>query len=250
MGEMEVIIDHYVRRLRNHPSLMLWCGGNELYEKGDKAPVTVSHPMISMMNKRVSALDGSRRFVPGTPSGPTIGSSLEVFGKGVCYDVHGPWNLPYSGGDMTMASVEAFWDRCDALFMSEVGVPGAASVELLEKYKGDCVLLPASDCNPYWRSVNWWLQWDEYLSKGGNPGNVSEYVAWSQKRQTEGLSMALRKNKARFPACGGFIIWMGHDSFPCPLNTSIIDFDGNLKPAAMAVSKIWKTEPGKLRQVM
>ena len=246
IDEMRDIVDHYLFRLRNHASILLWCGGNELYERGDTAPITVAHPMAAMMKERVEALDGERRFVPGTPSGPTIGSSLEVFGKGVCYDVHGPWNLPYSGPDMTMESVEAFWDKCDALFMSEVGVPGAASVELMNKYKGDCILLPANETNPYWRSVNWWLQWDEYLAKGGNPSSITGYVTWSQKRQTDGLSIALRKNKARFPACGGFIIWMGHDCFPCPINTSIIDIDGNLKPAAHAVSEIWKTNPEKL----
>ena len=58
--------------------------------------------------------------------------------------------------------------------------------------------------------------------------------------------IALRKSKARFPACGGFLVWMGHDSFPCPLNTSIIDFDGALKPAAHALSAIWKTNPENL----
>jgi beta-mannosidase len=68
------------------------------------------------------------------------------------------------------------------------------------------------------------------------------YIKWSQQRQTEGLVNALKINKERFPACGGFIIWMGHDSFPCMINTSIIDFDGNLKPAAYELSKIWKSK--------
>ncbi len=246
VDEMREIVDHYIVRLRNHPALLIWCGGNELYEMGDTAPITVGHPMAAMMKERLDALDNTRRFVPGTPSGPTIGSSLEVFGKGVCYDVHGPWNLPYSGSDMSMESVEEFWDRCDALFMSEVGVPGSSPVEILEKYRGECQVLPATDSNPYWRSVNWWLQWEEYLAKGGNPDDLDGYVSWSQRRQSEGLAIALRKNKARFPSCGGFIIWMGHDCFPCPINTSIIDFEGNPKPAALVVSEIWKTAPNKL----
>ena len=246
INEMQEIVDHYIFRLRNHASLLIWCGGNELYELDNSAPIKDTHPMAAMMKRRIEILDGTRRFVPGTPSGPTIESSLAKFGKGISYDVHGPWNLPYSGPDMTMESVEEFWDKCDALFMSEVGVPGAASIELLNKYKGSCILLPADEKNPYWKSVNWWLQWNEYLAKGGNPNSITGYVQWSQKRQTDGLVMALRKNKARFPACGGFVIWMGHDCFPCPLNTSIIDFDGNLKPAAYALSEIWKTAPDKL----
>ncbi len=32
--EITEIARHYVTRLEHHPSLMLWCGGNELYQKG------------------------------------------------------------------------------------------------------------------------------------------------------------------------------------------------------------------------
>ncbi|MCL6101336.1 MAG: hypothetical protein M1292_02430, partial [Bacteroidetes bacterium] len=74
--------------------------------------------------------------------------------------------------------------------------------------------------------------------------SLNAYVTWSQERQAKGLAIALKACKKRFPACGGFIIWMGHDSFPCTANTSIIDFDGNPKPAAYELSKIWKTDYG------
>ncbi|MHB1001132.1 MAG: hypothetical protein ACYC27_17960 [Armatimonadota bacterium] len=43
----------------------------------------------------------------------------------------------------------------------------------------------------------------------------------------------------RFPKCGGVILWMGHDCFPCPANTSVVDFNGDPKPAAIAISKIF-----------
>lgn len=47
--------------------------------------------------------------------------------------------------------------------------------------------------------------------------------------------------KARFPRCGGVLMWSGHDTFPLTINTSLIDFDGNLKPAALAVAEVWRT---------
>src|SRR5450759_1705188 len=75
------------------------------------------------------------------------------------------------------------------------------------------------------------------MVNGKEPLSLEEYVAWSQERQTTGLSIALKANKSRFPECGGFIIWMGHDSYPCPVNTSILDFDGNLKPVAVELRK-------------
>ena len=240
---MSKIVESYVARLRYHVSLLLWCGGNELYEMGDTAPVNDKHPMIRDMKAFVNAKDPGRRFVTGSPSGIAIGGGLDTFGKGICWDVHGPWSLPYSAADHTMKSVADFWSRDDSRFHSEVGVAGAMSAEMINKYRGSYAALPATTANPLWRQVSWWIEWGDFLADHGGkePASLEEYVAWSQGRQTEGLGIALKANKSRFPACGGFIIWMGHDSFPCPVNTSILDFEGNPKPSALEVSKIWKS---------
>jgi beta-mannosidase len=240
---MSKISERYVTRLRHHVSVLLWCGGNELYEYGDVAPVTDKHPMIRCMKEIVKAEDPGRRFVPGSPSGPTIYGGLDKFGKKMSWDVHGPWTLPFSGSDKTMKGVSEFWSLDDALMHSEVGVAGAMSAEMINKYCGGFSALPANMTNPLWRTVSWWIEWDDFIrdNSGKEPQTIGEYVKWSQNRQTEGLSIALKANKSRFPECGGFIIWMGHDCYPCPVNTSIIDFEGNPKPAAYEVSKIWKS---------
>lgn len=243
VNEISKIATYYVNRLQHHASLLLWCGGNELYEMGDTAPITDKHVMINAIKNVVSLLDPSRRFVVGSPSGPSISADLASVGKGVHEDVHGPWNLPYTSTDQTMKAVEDYWTRNDAMFLSEVGVPGATSLEIMNKYKGDFPLIPASMENPLWRNVSWWIQWDEYKSTNNDTNDIDEYIKWSQNRQTEGLTIALKKSKERFPECGGFIIWMGHDSFPCMVNTSIIDFDGKPKPVLEELSKIWKENP-------
>ena len=157
-------------------------------------------------------------------------------------DVHGPWTLPYTASDRTMNAVRNFWKLDDALIHSEVGVAGAMSAEMINKYRGEYSALPANMNNTLWRQVSWWIEWTDFLNdhNGKEPLSLEEYVAWSQERQTTGLSIALKANKSRFPECGGFIIWMGHDSYPCPVNTSILDFDGNLKPVAVELSKICK----------
>jgi beta-mannosidase len=239
---MSKISESYVKRLRHHVSLLLWCGGNELYELGDIAPVTDKHPMIRCMKEIVKAEDPGRRFVTGSPSGPTIYGGLNNFGKGVSWDVHGPWTLPFTTTDRTMNAVTNFWSLDDALFHSEVGVAGAMSAEMINKYRGKFPALPANMNNILWRQVSWWIEWNDFLNdhNGREPGSLEEYVDWSQNRQSTGLTIALKASKSRFPQCGGFIIWMGHDSYPCPVNTSIIDFDGNIKPVAIELSKIWK----------
>ena len=240
---MAVIARSYVQRLRHHASLLMWCGGNELYELGNKGNVTDKHPMIRCIKEIVMAEDPGRRFVPGSPSGINRLGGLDNFGKGINWDTHGPWGLPFSRNDRTMAAVEKYWQLDDALMHSEVGASGAQSVEMTNKYKGGFNAFPANKENPLWDQSGDWVEWDVYLEEhqGKEPPSLNAYVTWSQERQAKGLAIALKACKKRFPACGGLIIWMGHDSFPCTANTSIIDFDGNPKPAAYKLSKIWKT---------
>ena len=239
---MSKIVRHYVSRLQHHSSIMLWCGGNELYTRGDVTTVTDSHVMIAEMKEILNAIDPSRRFTFGSPSGPNIYASRSNFGSGGNWDTHGPWKLPFTAEDKTMDGVRDYWGDNDALFISEAGVPGAMSAEMIRKYAGDFNPLPANIENPIWRNVNWWIDWDEYVIDNTDKATqtLENYVAWSQKRQSDGLTIAVKSFKDRFPACGGFLIWMGHDCFPCMVNTSILDFEGNPKPAAIELSKIWK----------
>lgn len=248
--QMAEIVRHYVSRNRHRASMLLWCGGNELYEYGDNAVVSTRHKMIGMMATMVAALDPITRFVPGSPSGINIWGGRNNFGKGVNWDTHGPWTLPFSPTDSTMKAVQEYWAADDALMHSEVGVPGAMSAAMIYKYRGKYEVFPISAANPYWNEFNWWL--DDFAQfekrahaakKNSEKAAFGRFVAWSQQRQAEGLAIALKACKDKFPATGGFILWMGHDAYPAPVNTSIIDFEGNLKPAAHALQKIWQVPP-------
>lgn len=240
INEMSEIVQHYITRLQHHPSIFIWCGGNELRGNDDK-PVTVNHRMIAMMKQLTNSIDPLRRFVASSPSGPNFDANYNNFGSGDNWDIHGPWTLPFKEKDNTMNAVKDYWQKNDALFISEAGVPGAMSADMIRKYSGAYNPLPGNDENPVWKVVNWWVEWNDYLRENtGKENDLENYVEWSQKRQTQGLSIALGETKKRFPKCGGFIIWMGHDSYPCMVNTSIMDFEGNLKPAAIELSKIWK----------
>jgi beta-mannosidase len=93
---------------------------------------------------------------------------------------------------------------------------------------------------PLWRRTSWWIELPEFIQeKGRPPQNLEEYVDWSQKRQAEALAIVAGELKKKFPRCGGVIFWMGHDCFPCTANTPIIDFDGNPRPAALALKEVF-----------
>jgi beta-mannosidase len=155
----------------------------------------------------------------------------------VHWDVHGPW---HAKGRLE-EDWTRYWTQNDGLFHSEVGVAGASSVEIIRDYKGDLPELPGTLENPLWRRTSWWIDWPTFVEEyGREPADLEEFVAWSQERQRQALAIAVGATKARFPRCGGFLLWMGHDSFPCTSNTSIIDFHGELKPAARAVADIFR----------
>jgi beta-mannosidase len=193
--------------------------------------------MIRMLAEIVQQEDPSRRFIPSSPSGPSFSAERKRFGEGVHWDVHGPWHL---NGDLETEWL-GYWRDNDALFHSEVGVAGASSVEIIRAFKGDLEETPGTLSNPLWRRSSWWIDWPAFVEQlGREPANLEEFVSWSHSRQARALENAARETKQRFPRCGGIIIWMGHDCFPCTANTSIIDFNGNRKPAAEAVAAVFR----------
>jgi len=240
---MAQIVESYIRRRHYHASLIAWSGGNELYNKENTQPLDFSHPLLAKAKEVCEKLDLHHRIMPTSPSGPTIYYNPELNGKGIQWDVHGPWWLPFEPTDTEFSNIRAYWESSDALFHSEAGVPGASSVELIEKYLGNYPALPVSVENPVWGQFSWWIEVDKFeQEKGRQLQTLDEYVAWQQNRQTKGLAIAIEAAKNRFPSCGGFIIWMGHDCFPCPANTSVFDYEGNAKPVVADIVRIWKSK--------
>jgi beta-mannosidase len=238
------IAESYIARRQYHVSLLLWCGGNELQggldgsHAGIGRPVDDSHPLIKRLEQIVAANDPGHRFVATSSSGPLFSAERKNFGQGLHWDVHGPWKA-----DADLEVWRQYWQDVDALFHSEVGSPGASPAEIIQRFKGDCDPLPGDESNPLWRRTGWWIEWPLFIQeKGHAPASLEEYVMWSQDRQAKALAIVARALKDKFPRCGGVIFWMGHDCFPCAANTSIVDYDGQPKPAALALAKIFRNE--------
>lgn len=228
----------FLVRQSHHVSLIIWCGGNELRAaKTGDTPVGLDHPLIRRFHNLVRKLAPNRRFLSSTPSGPRFSADRSEFGKGVHWAVNGPWKAEGRLTDYWAA----YWAEDDALFRSEVGAPGPSSAALIRQYSGGHEALPITLANPLWRRSPWWVESLQFVEEHGRePANLEEYVEWGQARQAEALRIAAGACKQRFPRCGGFIVWMGHDCFPCFANTSILDFDGEPKPAALALARVWQ----------
>ncbi|EIQ01388.1 hypothetical protein OpiT1DRAFT_05964 [Opitutaceae bacterium TAV1] len=254
-----------VRRIRHRVSLLQWCGGNELQGGPDGArtgvgrPVDCGHPCIHILDIIVSEEDGDHRFIPTSPTGPRFMADRAEFGRGLHHEVHGPWG---SSGFLDMADWCDYWEKDDALFRSEVAGSSPASVEIILKYAAGMPVWPPDKSMWWMHSSAWWIRSDRlapYLggtdgAAGGeraarqNPeGILVRYVGDEQREHAESIAIAAGACKHRFPRCGGFLAWMGHDSFPLPINTSIIDFDGGRKQAFAALAGVFHAPGGGVR---
>ncbi|OHB54152.1 MAG: hypothetical protein A2Y12_16885 [Planctomycetes bacterium GWF2_42_9] len=229
------IAESFICRRKHHISLLMWCGGNELRaSKKTDDPIEFDHPLIKELVNVFINKDPKRKFIPSTPFGPSFCAYEHNYGKGLHWAVNGPWKI-----DGTLEDWERYWRADDSLARTEIGCPGPSSTEIIEKYCGDIDPFPCNLENPLWARTPWWCEWKEFISENGRqPVDLNEYVAWGTNRQSKALVISIQNCLHRLGQCGIFIIWMGHDCFPCTANTSILDFEGNYKPAAYQIKKI------------
>lgn len=235
------VAESYCRELADHPCLIAISGGNELQFVDDDGriagQITTAHPLIAAVREEVARWLPGVRFLSTSPSGPAFTGETPLMGRGVLEDVHGPWfSLPAD-------ELEAYWSADDSILRSEMGCQGAAAAETIRRY-GGADAWPSAPGNPWWRhSSAWWHAADRDLLAAA--GSLEEYVRLSQERQARQLAYAAWRTKSRGAA--GFIVWMGHDVWPCPVNTSIIDVDGVPKTAYHALAAIFRSSREELR---
>jgi len=237
----------FIKRRRHHASMCIWCAGNELQgtvdgqKYGTGKPCQADHPMLSALAEVTAEHDDVHRYLYNSPSGPLVGGGPESYGKGLLYDVHGPYNLFAGREDM-----ENYWRGDDSLFRSECCCPGNNPDDITEYYSNGRPVWPADRTNPLWcKPISWWVVSDEFAAANGRPAQtLAEFTEWSQNQQAINLSYAARACKNRFPECGGFLLWGSHDTWPQPANTTIIDFWARPKPAALALGEVWRGAQG------
>ncbi len=241
---LEEIFRSFIARRHHHASLFLWAGGNEQFSgqydpDGNTAmvPTDTTHPMYARLAAVAAEADPGRRFIPASPTGPRFNYNERDVGKFLHENVHGPYGPGADGLD----AWRTYWEKQDAQFRAELGTPGTAQVDVIRAYAGGLDPMPVDEYNPVWRRpVSWWVERTVFLAeKGHEPATLEEYVEWSQARQAEALATAMTICKDNFPRNGGVLLWCGHDSYPTPTNCSIIDYENNPKPAALALKEIW-----------
>lgn len=239
------VVDN-VLRLRNHPSLALWCGNNEidwLYDmktsSGDiRSPFYGESIYHELIPEVLEELDPSRPYWPSSPYGAESGQDAndpntgdrhnwQVWHGSVYPRQHGEEPvLDYSIQGVTFKN----YKQDDALFSSEFGMHASANRYTLEKN------MPAGEF--YWGSQEMaYRNKDTNHQKGillmegytGIPANIEEYMNFSMLTQAEGLKYGIEHFRRNNDRNSGALVWQLNDSWP---GTSWAMIDYELLPKA------------------
>jgi beta-mannosidase len=233
--EAEII----VRRLCNHPSLVLWCGDNEndwIYQR----ELAVDPNLVyrgERLNKEiipevVARLDPKRGYVPSTPFGH--GPDVNASDSG---DQHN-WEVTLMGPSLEAKADFTQYAKDKGSFVSEFGLLCPPNRETLRT-----MLAPGQR---FVGSADWHFH-NNTLEKGVQLAVVKtfwacertslpNYVRMLQAYHAEGLKFAFEHYRHRMYDCGGALFWQYNDSWGT-IGWSIIDYYLRKKPSYYAVRR-------------
>ncbi|MFP4187124.1 MAG: glycoside hydrolase family 2 protein, partial [Acholeplasmataceae bacterium] len=223
-----------IKSTRNHVSLGVWCGGNELMGL-DYVPSTYDNRNIGMLLELVKEYDPQRFMYPTTASGPI--QFGDIHNKGKNHDIHGTWR--YGG----VKDHYTYFNEIDSLFHGEFGVEGMASLASLKKFLSAEHLDGSftTENNYVWRhhGAEWWDTTERDTGIFGQLEDLETRITLSQFVQYEGLRYALEANRRRAFENSGSIIWQINEPFPNVSCTSLVDYYLKPKPALRAAKQAY-----------
>jgi beta-mannosidase len=244
-------IDNVVR-LRNHPSIALWCGNNEMntawshYSKGgwgwketysikdreeiQKAYLAIFHDILP--NVVMNYTDGDDYW----PSSPQAGFEPQKHAgyENTSGDMHywGVWH-----GQQTFDNFEKYKAR----FMSEYGFQSFPDFETVKKYTLPVDYnIESAVMSSHQRSGIGNLRIKEYMSWDYNvPSDFEDFLYMSQVLQARGVKMAIEAHRRAMPYTMGTMYWQINDCWPVA-SWSSTDYYHKWKALHYAVKKVYE----------
>lgn len=223
-----------VRRLRNHPSLALWCGNNEnqwLAAHWPKSTPNVRvlgcHLYDEVLPEVVKQEDPSTSYWPSSPFGGDEPNSQD------CGDRH-DWDVWHGGGDYSK------YLQDNSRFVSEFGFASSCGLKAW-----DSCLAP-EDKHPFSDAVKWHnktgIAYEKYIGFTAEhfpePRTLEDLIYYTQLNQSEALKCGVehwRRHKGR---CWGTIFWQLEDCWPVQ-SWAVIDSAGEPKAAYFGMKRFY-----------
>jgi len=212
-----------ITRVRQHPSLAFWCGGNELFNHW--SGMTDQSLALRLLNKNCYELDRETPFIATAPLG----------GMG-----HGDYRfLDEHGREVFQIFAQA---RCTAY--SEFGCPGPASVETLRRIIPEAERFPPR-AGTAWEAHHALGAWDmdpgtwlceATIERYFGPSNtLEELVARGQLLQAVGYQCLFEEARRQKPVSAMALNWCFNEPWPTAANNSLVSWPAEPKPAYAAV---------------
>ncbi|WP_442591067.1 glycoside hydrolase family 2 protein [Pedobacter sp. AW31-3R] len=160
-----------IKMVRNHASLAIWCGGNEITPPDDI--------LIPLRDSILPALDGTRWFIDYSNSDDMSRNTLGGNGDG-----------PY-----TIQNVATFWETRTYPFNSEVGSVGVGDMESLERFLPKASLIapqyiapekrgekgPSEKVDSVWDYHNYLgVGYEQHILPYGKPKSIQDFAKKAQ----------------------------------------------------------------------
>ncbi len=227
--------EQIIPRKRNHPALVVWCGGNEL--NADDQPLDDRHPLLAALKAVVNRLDPDRVWLPTSPTGRVFMNSLENIERDPhsLHDVHGPWE--YQG----VTKQYELYNQSTSLLHSEFGVEGVTNRQTLDATMAPEHQLPPTLDNPIWQHLGaWWNQQPSWTATFGEIRGIDALIHATQFLQAEGLRYAVEADRRRKYQNSGTLPWQFNEPYPMATCTSAVDYYGSPKPSYYAVARAYE----------
>ncbi|HEY3323079.1 MAG TPA: hypothetical protein VGP72_21685 [Planctomycetota bacterium] len=232
---------HQIRRLAEHPSLIIWCGNNEMeqgswdwgYDK--KGEILPDYGLFHLVLPRLlKTEDPTRYYQPSSPYSPD-GSHPNRDEIG---DQH-PWSIGFHNTDFRE------YRRMACRFPNEGGTLGPTALPT--------VLACLPEGQQKVQSFAWQLHdnsvdsWgfpsppdqmlEKWLGRDIRKMSIEEYVYWGGLVQGEGLKEYCENFRRRMFDSASAIFWMYNDTWPAVRSWTIVDYYLRRTPAFWSVRR-------------
>ncbi|MEJ5267788.1 MAG: glycoside hydrolase family 2 protein [Bacteroidales bacterium] len=227
-------VDYQVQRLYNHPSIVMWCGNNEIsnawfdwdwqkqFNISKEDSVIIWNDYDKLFHKIIPSIiknnEDTRPYIPTSPAfGWANKQSLQIG------DSH------YWGVWWGMKNFDTYFENTGR-FMSEYGFQGfPVYSSLLNFIPKDSLYLYSENLLNHQKHSRGYQTIKDYLERYFEmPDNFKDYVYLSALMQAEGVQMAFDAHLSSMPFCMGTLFWQFNDCYPV-VSWSAIDYYLNPK---------------------
>ncbi len=237
-----------IRRLRNHASIILWCGGNECldawYNWGWKNRMEQTNPegaklvgqqqeylYYDVLQEMTSKLIPDDIYTPGSP--------FTVRGKGS--DGENGDRHFYGVGHRRMPV--SMYNKEKAHFFSEYGMQSFPEYATIKRFAPDTTThhIESELMMSHQRggvNANKVIEW--YVnSEYGQPKDFRQFLYASQLLQGDAMRTAIEAHRRDMPQCMGSLLWQHNDCWPVA-SWATRDYYGRWKAAHYMVKKAFE----------